>query len=330
MDNVLDTGNLLSRGHLTYCVEYAQAGALDKVTVYPVIDAAKGASAACIAAGDCAFDTTAPAISVGAGSVSVAGVTGALYEAIKVLPVEGEITLVGHSQGGFITRDLSHRYYDELRWRGKTINRVINLGHPHFGKQFDPALYAPFLCIEQPDSFDCKVGQWLWGWKNLLGSGIGPTTIDNSDLPQIQWNVVSGEGAAGLVGAEPQGAACVEIFGGIDETTVVGDSSVPIESSLGRDEFNFFPGPNELDVDARRTAAIGVSHNGASMLNDFIANFPQQFPAVTPSNLDKTALAFYQDGASVALPNAGGLIRQSVRWGSEQRRQHQHAGPEPV
>ena len=179
-----------------------------------------------------------------AGQVpSVAEVSIALRDAILQIPIEGEITLIGHSQGGFIARELIYSHYDDLRWAGKKIARVITLQHPYFGKHPDPHLYTPWTC-NRDDNFDCSTGEWLWGW-DLNAAG----TINDSDYPQIEWTAGSGAGALGNFTEDADGDgtsstsqdwACLFNFGGVWADDVMYDASVPIESSLGYDEFGYF------------------------------------------------------------------------------------------
>lgn len=252
-ERMLDDGGLYGTGNLIYCVEYAQEGdpGVDRraVKIYPVVDDLEGRpQPSCTADLSCAFDETRPVAEMLAPTFDVPGVAEALYELLLTTPTIGEITLVPHSQGGFIARQLVYRHYDDLRWNGKKISRVISLGHPYYAKQTDPHLYTPWLCASE-DSFDCATGKWTWGWSdNVLNT---PGAIDDTDYPQIDWTAVSGDGPPGSISPEAQGDACIEIFGGIPRSTVAGDTSVPIMSSLGYEEFAF-PFPlGELAFDRR-------------------------------------------------------------------------------
>ena len=249
VSRMLDDAGLLDSGHLVYCASYAQVGDPDvdrrTVRLLPVLDDELGnPEPPCTLFADCEYDFDHPVAEVTSATFDVPGVVGALKDAILAAPTEGQITLIPHSQGGFVARELIYSHYDELRWSGKTIRRVITLGHPYYAKQIDPHKYAPWLCSEERNDFDCATGKWTWGW-GINAAGL----VDNDDYPQIEWTVVSGDGPLGNVAPEDTNGdgetdaadeACSEIFGGIPSSSVAGDSSVPIDSSLGHDEWNFF------------------------------------------------------------------------------------------
>src|SRR5690606_9241999 len=134
---------------------------------------------------------------------SVPGVAAAMAMALQALPVEGELTVVAHSQGGFFLRALVHQHYDDLRWSGVELTRALTLAHPFFGKVVDPGKVTPWLCADR-DDMDCRVQEWLWGWQNWLAEGTGQ--IDDTDFPQIEWTAVSGDGLNGD-GTGPGGTA---------------------------------------------------------------------------------------------------------------------------
>jgi len=314
MDNVLDGGLLYPRNHLTYCVEYAQEPLNDptnpvrrEVRIYPVTEDETGAGpAACVAAGTCSFDRAHPALVLVAPSYEVEGVADALAEAIATLPTEGEITLLAHSQGGYVMRALLHRHYDALRWEGKKISRAVALAHPFYGKVVDPALVSPWLCLGG-DNFDCRVQKWLWGWKGWLGSASEP--IDDDDFPQIEWTATAGEptdadGTPRGVSPEPQGAACLALFGGVDQRTVAGDSSVPIQSSLGIDEHGFYP-LHSLDFDF--VGQVPCPHTASCHLEQVLLADPDRIPTAPAPHRAPGSLDF--DGAddALALTDAGAL-----------------------
>jgi cysteine-rich repeat protein len=252
--NIPQDGGLYDSGHLVYCVEYAQCETCGeperlRVRVLPVLDDVLGnPDPPCTADDSCEFDDAHPVADLYAPSFGVPGVAEALKDALLAIPTVGDVTLMGHSQGGFVARELVYRHYDELRWHGRRIGRVISLAHPHYGKHVDPHEYTPWLCADR-DDFDCATAKWLWGWsENVLGT---PGSIDDSDYPQIEWAAVSGTGPAGNTSPEPESDACLQIFGGWDRADVAGDSSVPIQSSLGYEEFGFpFP-RTSLDFDRR-------------------------------------------------------------------------------
>ena len=266
-ERMLDVGGLYDTGNLIYCVEYAQENTpgVDRrsVKIYPVLDDLEGhPQPPCTADTSCEFDETRPVAEELAPTFDVPGVATALHDLLLQIPTVGEITLMPHSQGGFIARQLVYRYYDDLRWNGKKISRVISLGHPYYAKQEDPHLYTPWLCASE-DSFDCATGKWTWGWSdNVLNT---PGAIDDTDYPQIDWTVVSGDGPPGSTSPEAQGDACTEIFGGVPRSVVAGDTSVPIMSSLGYEEFGFpFP-VRELSFDRRYHTSC--THTASCMIS---------------------------------------------------------------
>ena len=279
MDNVV-AGQLHDTGDLVYCVEYAQENTpgVDRhdVRILPVLDDLLGnPQPSCTASNSCAFSADLAAEAV-APTYDVPGVVSGLSLAMQAVPTVGEITLVAFSQGGFIARELVYRHYDELRWRGKKISRVVTLAHPFYAKQTDPHLYTPWLCLADPNSFDCATGKWAWGW-DLYAAGA----IDNEDYPQIDWTIASGDSLnvpAGAPSVSPDDAdgdgdtdiedeQCLVIFGGIALDSVNGDSSVPIESTLGVDEFGTF-NASELVFDRRyHTSCL---HDGSCLLNELM------------------------------------------------------------
>jgi len=272
MGNLLTAGGVYGSGHLVYCVEYAQEGVpgIDRreVRILPVLDDVLGnPDPPCTSTGTCAFDEAHPVADVFASAYDVPSVASALAEEILNIPIEGEITLIGHSQGGFVARELVYRHYDDLRWAGKNISRVITLAHPYYGKQYDAHLYTPWLCARN-DSFDCATGEWLWGWDLYA-----PGAVTDADYPQIEWTAVSGGGfVGGTTGEDADGDgdhdaaddACLYLFGGVVPSSVVGDTSVPIESSLGYDEFGWFAVPN-LPFD--RKVHTTCTHTAACLMS---------------------------------------------------------------
>lgn len=296
-DDLLHTsgGGLFELGHRTYCVEYDRgAGQERSVVVYEPTEQSTGEGPApCAANGTCTWDLGDPVLEVTAPSYSVPGIAAAVAEALQTIPIEGEITLIGHSQGGFIVRALLHEHYDELRWAGEEIARAITLGHPYYGKVVDPLKVTPWMCIED-STFDCQVQEWLWGWKNWLGSTAG--NIDDVDFPEIEWSAVAGDGlnsaGTGPGGTAPESVSdeCLEIFGGIWRPSIVGDTSVGIASSLGIDERGHFPvSPLAFD-DA---LSVRCAHNASCLLGESLAADPGRIPVVAAPGLPLPgALAF--------------------------------------
>ncbi|MEZ4279813.1 MAG: LamG-like jellyroll fold domain-containing protein [Myxococcota bacterium] len=301
-------GMLFQRNHRTYCVEYDRApeatgAARRRVRVYEPVEQTTGeGSTPCAQDDSCSWNLADPLLEVTAPSYSIPGFASAVAEAIERIPTEGEISLVAHSQGGFIARALVHEHYDDLRWSGEKISRVITLGHPYYGKVVDPGKAAPWLCAET-DQLDCDVQEWLWGWQDWLGSTAG--NIDDTDFPQIEWTAVAGEGVGGT-GEESQSNACLAIFGGTDLADVEGDTSVPIQSSLGVDEHGYYAvSPLRFDH-SRRTPC---NHGAACMLHALLEDDPERLPsAPSPGPPRPGALDF--DGVDDVV---GGLPTSALR-----------------
>ncbi len=310
-NRLLDSAGLYERNHLTYCVEYAQEDNLDlddppsinTVRVLPVLQDETGdGSVSCVAQDNCSFDRNSPLFTKEAATLSVPAIADVLAEAIKTIPTVGEITLVPHSQGGFIARALINQHYDDLRWSGKKIARMVSLAHPYFAKDQDPQKYVPWLCSGPSEgNLDCAVGRWLRGWDDWLASG--GEQIDNTDFSQIHWVAVAGDGF-GADGVTPggitieslDGVDCSEIFGGINGTTVEGDTSVPIQSSLGIDEFGFYP-ISQLEFDS--SSQERCTHNAPCLFEERLARAPGDLPQASPRSTGFGALDF--DGADDML-----------------------------
>ncbi|MBW2241555.1 MAG: hypothetical protein JRH01_06170, partial [Deltaproteobacteria bacterium] len=277
-------GMLFERNHRMFCMEYDRASAEPtrrSVVVYEPTEQTIGEGPTpCAATGTCTWNLSEPLLEVFAPSYSVPGVAEAVAEAVQKIPTEGEITVVGHSQGGFIVRALVHEHYDELRWAGEKISRVITLGHPYYGKVVDPKKVAPWMCSTR-DDFDCHVQEWLWGWQNWLGSTAG--NIDDADFPQVEWSAVAGDGlnqaGTGPGGTAPEAEpdACLQIFGGVNRPNVEGDTSVPILSSLGIDEHGYYNVPALSFDDALETRC---AHNASCQMAGSFATDPDRIPTV--------------------------------------------------
>ena len=275
ISNLLDDGGLYDLGHLVYCVEYAQENTpgVDRrlVRIVPVLDDLLGnPQPSCVAGGACQFDRAHPVAEVMAPAFDIPGVAAAVAQALIAAPTVGEITLVPHSQGGYIARQLLYAHYDTLRWSGREIARVVTLAHPFYLKHLDPGLSTPWLCALR-DDFDCATGKWAWGWDNRLIQPGG--SIDNSDYPQIDWTAISGDGPPGATSPEDVDGdgdtdaaddACL-IFGGVPRSSIAGDTSVPIQSSLGYDEAGYFE-RSALDFDRRYHT--GCTHTAACLFGE--------------------------------------------------------------
>jgi len=279
-------GGLFERHSRTYCIEYDQPprdGSRTVVAYEPVEQGSGAGPLVCAAAGSCSFDVSRPLVSVQAPAYSIAGLAAGIAQAIRALPIEGEITLVAHSQGGFLARALLHRHYDDLRWTGSEVSRVVTLGHPYFGMVVDPSLAAPWLCTNDA-SLDCHVLRWLRGWQGWLGTTAGG--IDRDDFPQLEWTAVGGDGGAtvpGALGAGPDVSdQCLEIFGGVDAATIAGDGGVSTQSSLGVDETGFFFTPIGSSL-ALSPRLVNCDHGSSCLLREALEVDPALIPSGEPA-----------------------------------------------
>lgn len=288
-DAVLNAGGLYGLGHRTYCLEYDQRERGDdrtRIWLYGVDgdDPGEPLQAPCHGDEDvaCRWNTSSPEDERLVYEHTVKGVAFGLYQSLSRARTEGEITLVAHSQGGFIARQLVYRHYDELREAGLVITRVIFLGHPFFGPQMDAALYGPWACLDDGDgridgeaSFDCATANWLAGWETeVLQNGRG---IDDTDYPQIEWTWARGAGTLGAISADFGTEACIEVFGGVVTSTVLGDGTVPILSASGVDEFGFYSRP-ALAFDHQLVAG-DCGHGADCLLADLVTRRPDVLPA---------------------------------------------------
>jgi hypothetical protein len=286
-------GGIFERNHRTYCVEYDQAASPQRVNVFEPVEQASGVGPLpCAVNGTCSFDFAHPIYTVDASSYTLPGVASAVARAIQAIPTQGEISLLAHSQGGFVMRALLHEHYDDLRWTGNKISRVATLGHPYYGMVVDPSLATSWFCIDD-STFDCSVLEWLWGWQNWLGSTTG--SIDNDDFPQIEWTAVGGDGGAIVPGALDSGPSasdeCQEIFGGGWAPNIAGDGGVSTASSLGIDELGFFAPVTSLAFDA--SPLVNCDHSSDCLLREALALDPEMVPIASPPGLPiPGALAF--------------------------------------
>jgi pimeloyl-ACP methyl ester carboxylesterase len=131
-------------------------------------------------------------------SHSIEGAAEQLAKALLAVDTEPNLTIVGHSMGGIITRQLVNRWYDDLLAAGKRITEVVILGSPHADLARgiptlldDASLIAVWGCGGALPSYDlCEIGRWLAG-RAALGSS---RTIDDRDHPEIRWLLVAGGG----------------------------------------------------------------------------------------------------------------------------------------
>lgn len=295
---------VFERHQRTYCIDYDQSPGSRTVRVFEPLQQASGEGPeTCSAAGTCAFDLAHPLRSFQAPSYSIPGIASAVEQAIRAIPSEGEISLIAHSQGGFVARALIHGHYDELRWKGSKISRVVTLGHPYFGMVVDPSKATPWLCARD-SSLDCHVLRWLWGWQSWLGTT--PGSIDQDDFPQLDWTAVGGDGGATIPGALDAGPdvpdACLAIFGGVQASSIAGDGGVSTQSSLGIDESGFFFSPIGSSL-GLESSLVNCDHGSSCLLRKALEIDPELLPTAEPSSLPMPgALAF--DGIDDAI---GGL-----------------------
>lgn len=307
------------RNHLVYCVEYAQKppDAILAVRVLPVkkYETREGA----VASDALSFDRQRPLVEVTATALTVPAVADALAQAIATVPVEGEIALLAHSQGGYPARALLHAHYDDLRWKSRAITRLYGLAHPFFAKEQDASRYPQWACLKQDagENFDCAVGRWLAGWDDWLETSSGH--IDDVDFPQLEWIATAGDGYASntqcaddpneptcpplqtLEEAFSNRELCSDQFGGPPYSEVVGDTSVTIQSSLGIDEYDFFP-IGQLELDDRIQGRC--EHNADCQMNLALDDDPSRLRGVPPVPGRVGALDF--DGVDDALRVATG------------------------
>ncbi len=216
-----------------------------------------------------------------------------VYQALAALPIDGDLLIVGHSQGGFVTKDLIYHHYDDLRIAGHPIVKVVFLGHPHYGIVADPSVYLPFVCspsligympptpprLPQENAQDCATARWMLGWRNASAASLVLTpdrlpSFDNRDLPQIEWLSVSGNTGLGTTLKFP----FFEEITGVDPNTVLGDGLVPTLSSEGVDEFGFFPELGDLQFD--RVLSALANHGYTDLAESLLAVAPDAFAGV--------------------------------------------------
>jgi hypothetical protein len=110
-------------------------------------------------------------------------------------PVEN-VTLVAHSMGGILARDLVYRHYDELLANGVRIAEVVTLGSPHRGggsgiPELTNAQWAS--CIVSIFSEQLHATCMMENWQARLRDERarrdqgGAPYIDNLDFPGIRW-----------------------------------------------------------------------------------------------------------------------------------------------
>lgn len=129
----------------------------------------------------------------------------AIADGILALPTEADITLVGHSLGGIVARQLVYRHYDELHHAGKRIAEVVTLGSPHRGGGISipempvgQTLQTAHSCGPTGNATLCALQRWQ-DWKVPRENGIVPYfgdrwTIDDTSYPQVRWIAAAANG----------------------------------------------------------------------------------------------------------------------------------------
>lgn len=154
-------------------------------------------------------DRTFGTIDFNIGNFRVYQIAQALSEAILELPTEENITIITHSYGGVIGRQLVYRHYDELRNKGKRIAEMVTLMAPHLGGGMAAPdvpggeLTQNTLACGLDDSPEwhnvCELGKWHEFRQRredgILGPPFGSHYIDDRDYPQIRWINVAQNGS---------------------------------------------------------------------------------------------------------------------------------------
>jgi pimeloyl-ACP methyl ester carboxylesterase len=155
----------------------------------------------------------------------ITDVAKAAADAIRLLPTEGDITIIGGSFGGVMARQLVYRHYDELRLAGKRIAEVVTIAAPNLGGYagaleipgtgllantpgaaaelqttfsclpvgIDPALGFPGIVVA--GQAGCQLGHWIdWTVSKGTGTTGAPWFIDDRNYPQIRWIAIAGSG----------------------------------------------------------------------------------------------------------------------------------------
>lgn len=152
--------------------------------------------------------------SINANDFTITDVAQAIAQAIEARDITSPITLLTHSFGGVIARELVYRHYDDLRANGHRIVEVVTIKGAHRGGLIgtpdltapDPlsgtttglALQTDFACVTGraaglagfgAGQDGCQLGRWVqWA------QGKAPFGIDDTSYPQIRWVAVAGGG----------------------------------------------------------------------------------------------------------------------------------------
>ncbi len=224
---------------------------------------------------------------------------------LRTVPVEGRVSVVGYSMGGYFVKDLIYHHYDRLAADGIEIDEVIFTAHPHFAESgVSGADMASIYCtgLASGDVFD--------GIKlELSGSVAGSAESDGSDVGGRNsagegsgggnaiaqtchaglwlegWSRLMGGGDRRIDGSDYPGIRWISLAGkknkvgpGPDnfyDREVWTDSRTPTASALGVDDFKRFGG-GRLKFD--RASQHECGHDYVCLLNQIFDDFPQGPP----------------------------------------------------
>jgi pimeloyl-ACP methyl ester carboxylesterase len=115
------------------------------------------------------------------------------------------VTLIAHSMGGLVVRDLVARHYDALLAAGVRIAEVITAGSPHRGgggalpETWDAQSAMCAIPANAVGSFglavhqSCLIERWFAALRNerVRRDAGGAPFIDNQDFPGIRWIAIA-------------------------------------------------------------------------------------------------------------------------------------------
>jgi hypothetical protein len=146
---------------------------------------------------------------------------------------------------------------------------------------------------------DCATARWMTGW-NDAAAGLGPFTpyLDNRSHPQIRWTTVAGNlNGSGGVMSFPFWDELTNVV----HSTVLGDGTVPTDSSLGIDTYDSFHiGNHQFDQSLETPAP-----HSAAQLRD-------ELEAVDPDWLQHRALCGDVDGLEGLSINDVALVQMGL------------------
>ena len=176
----------------------------------------------------------------------IAAVARAIADGMLAEPTEPEITLVGHSLGGIVARQLVYRHYDELRHAGKRTVEVVTPA-PRTGAgpisipemPVGQTLQTAHSCGPTGNATLCALQRWQ-DWKVTRENGTVPYfgdrwAIDDTNYPQIHWIAAAANGTpfgfADLFGTALPPSMITFIEGLVDKPD--SDGVVAVSSALG-------------------------------------------------------------------------------------------------